>query len=184
MTIVLRLMFVAAALLLTPTGTALRPIRSGAALVPTPIGVGLRYQPRLATHGPCVPGAPTSGRRFHLEIFAKGRVVILPAGIGLRDARFSAGRATGARCHAPVWTSDPTGVFRYTGTVTLGQVFRIWGKTLKPSRLLSFRGAVRLYRNGIRVDRKPGWLVLRARDELVLEVGGYVPPHHAYRFPR
>jgi hypothetical protein len=26
--------------------------------------------------------------------------------------------------------------------------------------------------------------VLRDGDELVLEVGGYVPPHRSYRFPR
>jgi hypothetical protein len=53
-----------------------------------------------------------------------------------------------------------------------------------PLRLVSFHGRVRLYRNGARVPGDPWRLVLRDRDELVLEVGAYVPPHRRYRFTR
>jgi hypothetical protein len=42
---------------------------------------------------------------------------------------------------------------------------------------------VRVYRNGVRVRSDPRRVVLRDGDELVLEVGGYVPPHRSYRFP-
>ena len=53
-----------------------------------------------------------------------------------------------------------------------------------PDRLLSFAGAVRVYRNGVRRTGDPRTLVLHDRDQVVLEVGAYIPPHRSYRFPR
>jgi hypothetical protein len=50
--------------------------------------------------------------------------------------------------------------------------------------LLTFGGAVRVYVNGVRRQGSPGTLVLHDRDEIVLEVGAYIPPHRSYRFPR
>ena len=161
----------------------LRLVLAGA-LLPIPIGVGLRYHPRPAAHGRCAPGSLTGGRRVHLELFANRRVVIVPAAIGLRDPQFSNGRALSARCHAALWTGDPSGVVHYARPATLERFFRVWGEPLASLRLLSFRGVVRVYRNGVRVDGDPRRVLLRDRDELVLEVGGYVPPHRAYRFPR
>jgi len=120
----------------------------------------------------------------HIELFAGRRVVIVPAAIGLRGTRLSFGRVTAARCRARIWTTDPTGVVRFDGAATLRDLFRVWGKPLRPARLLSFRGRVRLYRNGARVRGDPRRLLLRDRDELVLEVGGYVTPHRRYRFPQ
>jgi len=121
--------------------------------------------------------------RVHLELFANARVVIVPAGIGLRGARFSLGRATGARCRAPLWTTDPSGVVSYTGHARLGDLFAVWGEPFGPKHLLSFHGAVSLFRNGLPVRGDPRRLALRDGDELVLEVGGFVPPHRSYRFP-
>jgi hypothetical protein len=40
-----------------------------------------------------------------------------------------------------------------------------------------------VYRAGKRAAGDPRALVLRARDEVVLEVGRFVPPHRSYRFP-
>jgi hypothetical protein len=155
-----------------------------AALLPVPIGAGPRYHPAAEAHGACLRAALTTGPRVHLELFAHRRVVVVPAGIGLRGARLRFGRATRARCHARLWTSDPTGIVRFDGRARLGDLFRVWGQPVGPARLLSFRGRVRLYRNGARVAGDPRRLPLRDRDELVLEVGGYVPPHRSYRFPR
>jgi hypothetical protein len=98
--------------------------------------------------------------------------VIVPARIGVR-----------AGCRSRIWTLDPTGVVRFDRPATLGELFRIWGRTLRPSRLLGFAGSVRLYRNGVRRRGDPRTLVLHDRDELVLEVGPYVPPHRSYLFP-
>ena len=154
-----------------------------ALLVPTPIGVGPRFHPAPAARGACAPGALHPGGRVHLELFAAGRVVIVPAGIGVRGGRDRFGRITEARCRGAVWTTDPTGVVHFEGARTLGSVFAAWGRRLRPGRLLSFRGPVRLYRNGERIAGDARRLVLADRDQLVLQVGPYIPPHRSYRFP-
>ena len=130
--------------------------------IPTPIGAGLRYHPP-APHVRCA-GA-VSAQRIHLELFANGRVVLVPAAIGC-------------------WTRDPTGVVHYRRGATLGGFFRAWRERLGPTRLLTFSGPVRIYRNGRRVHGDPRALALRNGDEVVLEVGPFVPPHRSYLFPR
>lgn len=153
------------------------------ALVPTPIGVVPRYHPPPGLHATCERGSLRDRARVHVELFANGRVVIVPAAIGLRGARFDVGRVTGARCRGPLWTTDPTGVVSFTGGARLGDLFMVWGEPFGPKRLLSFHGAVSLFRNGLPVKGDPRRLVLRDGDELVLELGGFVPPHRSYRFP-
>jgi hypothetical protein len=154
------------------------------ALVPTPIGVGPAYHPPPAVHAACARAPLRSGARMHLELFANRRVVIVPGAIGLRGGRSVAGRVVAARCRSQLWTLDPTGVVRFDGRATLGSLFRVWGRRLGPARLLGFRGHVRLYRNGSLWRGDPRALALRDGDEIVLQVGGFVPPHAAYRFPR
>jgi hypothetical protein len=111
---------------------------------------------------------------MHLELFANGRVVIVPAGIGVRSPT----------CRARLWTLDPTGVVGFRAHATLRELFAVWGKALGPRRLLTFTGRVRLYVDGVRRRSDPRRLVLRDGAEIVLEVGGYVPPHRSYVFPR
>ena len=120
---------------------------------------------------------------MHLEFFAQGRVVIVPAAVGVGGARITLGRVQAARCRARVWTLEPTGVVQFEGPTRLGDLFQVWGRLLRPGRLLSFRGGVRVYRNGVRRYGDPRTLVLRDRDEIVLEVGPYIPPHRTYLFP-
>jgi hypothetical protein len=120
---------------------------------------------------------------MHLELFAHGRVVIVPTAVGLRHARTEVGRVVTARCRAALWTTDPTGVVHFDRPATLGSFFTVWGRRLGPTRLLSFRGAVRAYLNGRRVRGDPRRIALRDRDQLVLEVGTYIPPHRSYLFP-
>jgi hypothetical protein len=119
-----------------------------------------------------------------VELFANGRVVIVPAAIGLRGARQTLGRVETARCRARLWTLDPTGVVHFSGRAAIGDIFNVWGQTLTPTRLLTFRGAVRVYVNGVRRSGVPAAVVLHDRDQVVLEVGAYIPPHRSYRFPR
>jgi hypothetical protein len=153
------------------------------ALVPTPIGVGPRYHPQPGIHAPCAAGPLRGAARAHVELFANRRVVVVPAAIGLRGARLSLGRVTSARCRARLWTTDPAGVVSFTDRARLGDLFTVWGEPLGPARLVSFRGGVSLFRNGVPVRGDPRLLVLRDGDELVLELGGFVPPHRSYRFP-
>jgi hypothetical protein len=153
------------------------------ALVPTPVGVGPRYRPPPGVPASCTPGLLHGAHRVHVELFANRRVVIVPTAIGLGGARLALGRVTRARCRARLWTTDPSGVVDFDGAATLGDAFAVWGQPLGPQRLASFRGAVSVFRNGVRVRGDPRRLVLRDGDELVLEVGGFVPPHRSYRFP-
>lgn len=122
----------------------------------------------------------------HLELFARGLVVLFPAGIGTRPPRERvAGRIARAACFGPLVTIDPTGlVLLRPGTrSTVGDVFAAWGRPLRPGRTLSFAGRLRAWVNGRRRPGPPGAIPLRRHDEIVLEVGPYVPPHRRYEFP-
>jgi hypothetical protein len=110
---------------------------------------------------------------MHLELFANGFAIVIPARVGVRNAR----------CHAHEWTSTPTGVVHFDRAATVGDLFRVWGMPLGPRRLLSFRGAVRAYLDGVRVRADPRSLRLRDGHELVLESGPFIPPHRTFLFP-
>jgi hypothetical protein len=71
-------------------------------------------------------------------------------------------------------------------SLRLGDVFRVWGQPLSPRRLAGFRSAQRLlaFVNGKRYFGDPRTIPLGRHDEIVLEIGGYVPPHTSYLFPR
>ena len=155
-------------------------------LVPTPVGVGPRFHPSAQpppAGQTCRPSALAAGHRVHLELFAHRRVVIVPTAIGLAGPTLRLGRVVSARCRAPIWTLDPSGVVHFDLQATLGDLFATWGRALGPRRLASFRGAVSLFLNGRRRQGDPRRLRLRDGDEIVLEVGGHVPPHRSYRFP-
>ena len=150
---------------------------------PWPIGVGPRYRP-AAGNAAVHAGRPVGtlrctrgGRAFavHVELFADRRVVIVPAGIG-----------AGPRgCRYPVQTDAPTGVAHVARRgLTLGDLFRVWGRRLTPSALLSFRGRVAVFVAGRAWHGEPGAVPLTKHAQIVLEVGGYVAPHPSYLFPK
>jgi hypothetical protein len=159
-------------------------LAAAAGLVPTPVGEGPRYRPPPRTDGfACRPAPIVGGARIHLELFAKRRVVVVPAALGLGAPTFRYGRVVRAACRGEAWTTDPAGVVHVDGARTLGLVFAVWGQPLGPGRLASFAGRVSVWVNGSRRRTDPRRLVLHDRDEVVLEVGGYVPPHRTFRFP-
>jgi hypothetical protein len=123
----------------------------------------------------------------HVEIFVDRKVLLLPAGIGVRPPLRRAGlaRLAGGRCAYPLHTLDPTGtVFVDRARPrALGDLFRVWGQRLGPRRLLSFSGPVRAFRNGREWRGDPRGIPLARHDSIVLEVGGYVKPHARYLFP-
>lgn len=150
---------------------------------PWPIGVGPRYQPTAANQS-VLDGTSVgrmrcaNGRRFavHVELFAHRQVAIVPPGIGVARSG----------CTYPLRTNAPTGVVEVlaSGRFTLGDFFRVWGRRLDATHLLSFRGRVSLFVNGTRRAGKPSALVLTKHAQIVIEVGGYVAPHPSYLFPR
>jgi hypothetical protein len=108
----------------------------------------------------------------HLELFAHRLAIVIPPGIG--------------RCADVARTRMPTGVIEVAAgaTVTLGDFFRIWGRPLAATRLLSFRGApVRAWVGGRRVRGDVDAIPLTPRAQIVVELGGYVPPHASFLFP-
>ena len=139
---------------------------------PWPIGVGPRYQlPPRAVTGAC----PVHPVRFaaHIEVFARRRVVVLPQGIGV-----------GPHCRSGASTNTPTGVIRLTRAMTLGELFRIWGRPLGVNRLLSFRGRTLAFVDGRRWHGNPRRIRLTRHAQVVVETGGFVAPHPSYLFPK
>jgi hypothetical protein len=156
-----------------------------------PIGRGARFEPP-ATGRPLGACTRTLGPRtgVHVEVFAANRVVLIAAGVGTLPPRsFSSGRIARAACYGSLVTLDPTGlVLVRPGTrPTVADLFGSWGQPLTSRRLASFsagRGAmVRVYVDGRRWHGSVLDVPLRRHAEIVLEVGPYVPPHHAYTFP-
>jgi hypothetical protein len=68
--------------------------------------------------------------------------------------------------------------------LTLGDLFRIWGKRLGPQRIAGFRGPVLAFVGGKRRHGDPASIPLTRHAQIVLELGGYVAPHPTYRFAR
>lgn len=128
------------------------------------------------------------GRRrgLHVELFANGRVIIVPSGVGVASPRRVGPYVRGGRCFYPLVTLEPTGVVELrTGglRLRLGDLFVLWGQPLSLTRLAGFGGGpVRGYVNGRRVAGDPAMIVLRPGLQIVLEIAGYVEPHSSYRF--
>ena len=158
-------------------------IASPPPVYPWPIGVGPRYHPTAYSaavssgHPVGVLRCSSGGATFavHIELFAHRRVVIVPPGIGV-----------GPRgCTYPLHTTAPTGVVHVARRgLTLGDLFRVWGRRLSPSALLSFRERVSVFVGGRRRLGDPRSVPLTRHAEIVLEVGGYVAPHPSYLFPK
>ncbi len=155
---------------------------------------------RLPPHGRLVAAArPVDGLRcsgsnptrhgVHVELFARGLALLLPAGIGIAPplARDGAYVVRG-RCSYPLRTREPTGVIEVVAgtTPTVGQLFDVWGQRLSRSRIAGFRARrgirVLAFVGGKRWTLDPRSIPLRRHAEIVLEVDGYVPPHTSYRF--
>ena len=156
-----------------------------------PIGRGARFHPPAS--GPVLrPCLDRLGPRVgvHVEVFAANRVVLIAEGIGTRPPlSTSAGRISSAGCYGKLVTIDPTGLVlvRPGRRLTMAQLFRSWGQPLSADQLASFPAApgsrVVVFVNGRRWLRAPQLVPLVRHDEIVLEVGPYVPPHSSYAFP-
>jgi hypothetical protein len=122
-------------------------------------------------------------------LFARGRVLPVPAGIGVGPPQRRHGAyVLGGACSYGLRTLEPTGVIEVSRAPraqarSLGQVFALWSQPLTPTRLASFRGRVLAFVNGRPWRADPGSIPLRLHDEIVLEIGRRIPPHPTYRFP-
>jgi hypothetical protein len=122
----------------------------------------------------CDPGGPRFG--VHLELFAAGKVVIVPAGIGVAPPwRRDGAYVRAGRCSYAARTREPTGVIEVSRPgLHLADFFAIWGQKLGRYR--------RAYVGGRRWAGPLGAIPLRRHAEIVLEVGRFVPPHETFLF--
>jgi hypothetical protein len=168
------------------------PASAGAdpSLIPVPIGPTAEYRPAArwplagaATFGG-LRGGVQSPVRAHLELFANRHVVVVPGGIGVSGGRTTRyGFVTNALWHAPAWTLEAGGVLHLERDgMTLGDVFAVWGHPLGRDRMLGFSGRVHAYVNGTERVGDPATIALHDGDQIVLELGGYVPPHASFTF--
>ena len=153
------------------------------AVYPWPIGVGPRYHPSAA-NSPVLGGA--AGRHGCAARAERGspctsscsprrEVVIVPPGIGVARSGLQLSAAHDRRRPASSTSRPP-------GRWTLGDLFRVWGRRLGPSALLSFHGAsrcssaaaggpairARLVLTPARPDRARGRRLRRAASQLPL----------------
>jgi hypothetical protein len=155
-------------------------------VIPVSIGAGPEFVPAArAPATACTAGGVFGRRRAHVELFAHRRAIVIPTGIGVGapDKRVN-GRIVAARCRAATRTLDPSGVvdFDHDG-LTLRDLFETWGEPLGAHRLLSFTGAVEVFVGGERVDTPAADVALSDGAQIVVELGGYVPPHRSFLFP-
>lgn len=129
---------------------------------------------------------PRPAAAAHLELFAAGRVVLVPAGIGVAPPRRTeGGYVTGGRCATALRTTEPTGLIEITAGqhASLGDLFTVWGRRLDDHRLLSHRGPVRAWLDGVRWRGPVRAIPLRDGAQIVLVTGPAVPVHATYGFP-
>jgi hypothetical protein len=165
--------------------------------MPVPIGTSAAYRP--PADSPAVRAAAPVGQLrclrgrhiralAHLELFAHGRTVVVPAGIGIAPplVRNGAYVARGS-CSYAVRTKAPTGIIEFVQSrrPTLRDFFAVWGQPLSPTRLGAFHGRpVRAWVGGHRWSGDVRSIPLLHHVQIVLELGTFVPPHPFFLFPR
>jgi hypothetical protein len=113
--------------------------------------------------------------RAHVELFRRGDIVVVPAGIGIRGGTRDGAYVRG-RCRAALWTEEPTGLVQMVRPTTLGALFATWRRPLP-------RGA-RAWLDGRPWRGSLARLPLRDGAQVVVQEGLPLAPVHAtYTFP-
>lgn len=119
----------------------------------------------------------------HLQLFDRGRVVEVPAQIGIPGA---------SNCLYWLHTHANDGIVHVESpikrTFTLGQFFDIWGQELTHARAGSIRAArgkpLRVTVNGRAYRGDPRAIVLRDHEEIVIENGPPFGRPHPFNWSR
>ncbi len=166
--------------------------------LPIPAGQGPRYRlpavsaavaRRTRLAGLQCTSTHPSAYGVHLELYAQRLVLPVPAGIGVAPPQRRRGvYVLGGACSYPLRTFEPTGVIvvdRFGGgrVPLLGELFAVWGQPLSRRRLTGFHGSVSAFVDGRRWSGLPALIPLLPHAEIVLQIGGELPPHPKYLFP-
>jgi hypothetical protein len=135
-----------------------------------------------------VPGCDLARARIgraHVELFAFGRIVVVPAGIGIAGGRRQGAYVLGGHCRARLWTHEPTGLVELSRSdMHIADLFAVWGQPLGEHRMLGFRGEVRVWLDGTAWHASPGLAPLKPGAQVVIQAGlPLAPVHGAYAFP-
>jgi hypothetical protein len=168
-----------------------RPPGQGPSFRPGPI-----HNPAVAAAAPVGSLRCSRARGYlfgaHIELFARDRGLIVPAGIGIAPPQRRRGAyVLGGRCAYPLRTVEPTGVVevdaaRAGAAPSVGELFALWGQALSPRQLAGFPAgpgeSVAAFVDGRRWRGDPAAIPLRRHAQIVLELGPFVEPHPAYTF--
>jgi hypothetical protein len=125
-----------------------------------------------------------------VELFAEGKVFLVPEGIGIAPPlRYGVQRIVSGRCRYPTATFDRTGTVDFTQPgLTLRDLFVVWGEPLTATRLAGFHARpgtdVRAFVGGDPWKGDVADVPITHHAEIVVEVNSAVPPHRYYLFPR
>ncbi len=129
----------------------------------------------------------------HLAIFAAGKPVIVPAGIGIpgpvgiSSPNSRSIDVPGGRCLYWLHTHTADGLIHIetpvNKTFTLGQFFAIWHEPLTRHRVATATGSVTVYLNGRPYSGNPGAIRLLEHTRIQIDVGQPVVPFRSYAFP-
>ncbi len=124
----------------------------------------------------------------HLTIFAAGRPIVVPYGIGigppLRGVNTPAGPFVElGSCFMWLHTHASDGIIHIESpsqrTYTLGQFFAVWGLRLSRSQVGPARGKVTVFYDGKVWTGDPGSIPLTGETQIQLDVGSpIVAPEH------
>lgn len=168
-----------------------RPLGKGERFRPTAISTPVRLHAPVGWLHCGFPSRRSYGA--HVELFAEGHEIVIPAGIGVAPPQHRKGAVVeGGVCIYPLHTIDPTGVIRVERLAagrnrpTVGDLFELWGQPLSSQRIASFAAAhgqrVSAFVDGRRVFGSVRAIPLRRHAQIVIELGPHVEPHPSYRF--
>jgi hypothetical protein len=135
----------------------------------------------------CAPMDENYHVHSHLSVFLDGRMLAVPAAIGIKNPRFTTnttwpdGFASSGDCHYPLHTHDTSGRLHVESpepaTFTLGQVFKLWGQPLTRSNFAGITGkpiVIYIHDDGpITVyNGDPAAIELKSHREITVQIGG------------
>jgi hypothetical protein len=124
----------------------------------------------------------------HLSLFNHGAQIAVPPAVGIvKPLRIVNGFA-GGRALYWLHTHDATGIIHVESpdarAYTLGQFFDVWGEPLTRTDVAGMKGPVHTFVDGRPFNGDPRSIVLKAHEQITLEVGEPVVTPPVYIFPR
>jgi hypothetical protein len=129
----------------------------------------------------------------HVEIYVDGKMMRLPAGIGITNPQLAEKYATGTfydvggyDCLYWLHTHVDDGIIHVESPAkqafTLGEFFDIWNQPLGPNQVGAAKGSVVVFENGKKLTGDPRSTPLLAQGEIQIDVGTPVVPFRPFIF--